>query len=31
MPSENQISAIAFSVKQILSRYRTLVYHADKL
>jgi hypothetical protein len=31
MPSENQISAIAFSVKQILYRYRTLVNHADKL
>jgi hypothetical protein len=31
VPSENQISAIAFSVKQILYRYRTLVYHADKL
>jgi hypothetical protein len=31
VPSENQISAIAFSVKQILYRYRTLIYHADKL
>jgi hypothetical protein len=31
MPSENQISAIAFSVKQILYRYRALVCHADKL
>jgi hypothetical protein len=31
MPFENQISAIAFSVKQILHHYRTLVSHADKL
>lgn len=31
MPFENQISAIAFSIKQILYRYRTLVNHADKL
>jgi hypothetical protein len=31
MPFENQISAIAFSIKQILHRYRTLVDHADKL
>jgi hypothetical protein len=31
MPVENQIAAIAFSIKQILHRYRTLVDHADKL
>lgn len=31
VPFENQISAIAFSIKQILHRYRTLVDHADKL
>jgi hypothetical protein len=31
MPFENQISAIAFSVKQILHHYRALVSHADSL
>ena len=31
MPFENQISAIAFSIKQILYRYRTLVNDAAKL
>jgi hypothetical protein len=31
VPSENQISAIAFSVKQILRHYRVLVSHADEL
>jgi hypothetical protein len=30
-PSENQISAIAFSVKQILHSYRVLVSHVDSL
>jgi hypothetical protein len=31
MPVENQISAIVFSVKQILHYYRVLVSHADRL
>jgi hypothetical protein len=31
MPFENQISAIAFSVKQILHHYRALVSHADSI
>ncbi|MBV8375780.1 MAG: hypothetical protein JO279_02140 [Verrucomicrobia bacterium] len=31
VPFDHQISAIAFSIKQILHRYRTLVDHADKL
>jgi hypothetical protein len=31
MPFENQISAIVFSVKQILHHYRTLVDYANKL
>src|SRR5215469_3651384 len=31
MPFENQISAIVFSVKQILYHYRALVSHADSL
>ena len=31
MPFENQISAIVFSVKQILHHYRVLVSHADSL
>jgi hypothetical protein len=31
MPFENQISAIAFSVKQILHHYRALVSRVDKL
>jgi hypothetical protein len=31
MPIENQISAIVFSVKQILHHYRTLVDYANKL
>jgi hypothetical protein len=31
VPSENQISAIAFSVKQILRHYRALVSHGDEL
>ncbi|MBV9130003.1 MAG: hypothetical protein JO298_06415 [Verrucomicrobia bacterium] len=31
MPFENQISAIAFSIKQILHRYRMLVDQADRL
>jgi hypothetical protein len=31
MPLENQISAIVFSVKQILHCYRVLVSHADSL
>lgn len=31
MPFENQISAIAFSVKQILHHYRALVSQVDKL
>jgi hypothetical protein len=31
LPFENQISAIAFSVKQILHHYRTLVSHADRI
>ena len=30
-PFENQISAIAFSVKQILHHYRALVSHADSI
>ena len=30
-PFENQISAIAFSVKQILHHYRALVSHADRI
>ncbi len=31
MPLENQISAIVFSMKQILHCYRVLVSHADRL
>jgi hypothetical protein len=31
VPSENQISAIAFSVKQILRHYRALVSYGDEL
>ncbi len=31
MPFENQISAIAFSVKQILHHYRALVSHVDSI
>ena len=31
MPFENQVSAIAFSVKQILHHYRALVSQVDKL
>jgi hypothetical protein len=31
LPFENQISAIAFSVKQILQHYRVLVSRADEL
>jgi hypothetical protein len=30
-PSENQISAIAFSIKQILRHYRSLVRQADRM
>jgi hypothetical protein len=31
MPFENQISAIVFSVEQILRHYRVLVSHANSL
>jgi hypothetical protein len=31
VPFENQVSAIAFSIKQILHRYRSLVGHAESL
>jgi hypothetical protein len=31
MPFDNQVSAIAFSVKQILYHYRALVSHADSI
>jgi hypothetical protein len=30
-PSENQISAVAFSIKQILAHYRSLVRQADRM
>jgi hypothetical protein len=31
VPFENQVSAIAFSIKQILHRYRSLIEHAESL
>ena len=31
VPFENQVSAVAFSIKQILHHYRALVGHADSL
>lgn len=31
VPFENQVSAIAFSIKQILYRYRSLIGHAESL